>query len=156
MTKRVLRLTASASLIASLLGAAGVAHAADADTPAPAQGTATVAPLVITAERRTVNVQNAPLAASVLAGSQLQSQGVESLDDIQFHVPSLTVSDFGQGNLFNIRGIGKDLTNLQTPSGVVTYWDGIAAFPGFFQDAPYYDISNIEVLRGPQGTFAGQ
>jgi iron complex outermembrane receptor protein len=68
----------------------------------------------------------------------------------------LTVADFGQGNLFNIRGVGKDLTNVQTPSGVVTYWDGVASFPGFFADAPYYDIANIEVLRGPQGTFAGQ
>ena len=44
----------------------------------------------------------------------------------------MVVADFGQGALFNIRGLGKDLTNVQTPSGVVTYWDGVASFPGFF------------------------
>ena len=98
-----------------------------------------------------MNLQSAPIAASVITGSQLQAQGIQTLDDLQFHTPSLTVTDFGQGNLFNIRGIGKDLTNIQTPSGVVTYWDGVAGFPGFFQDAPYYDISNVEILRGPQG-----
>ncbi|HEY1426043.1 MAG TPA: TonB-dependent receptor, partial [Caulobacteraceae bacterium] len=141
------------------LAIAGVAHAADADQAAAAETNepvATAAPLTITAERRTVNLQTAPLAASVIDGAQVKAKNITELDDLQFHTPSLTVTDFGQGNLFNIRGIGKDLTNVQTPSGVVTYWDGVASFPGFFQDAPYYDISNVEVLRGPQGTFAGQ
>ena len=154
MTNRALRLSPSVGVLTALLAMAGAAHAADAD--APTATASTVTPLTITAERRTINLQTAPVAATVLPGAQLQSQGIESLDDLQFHVPSLTVADFGQGNLFNIRGIGKDLTNVQTPSGVVTYWDGVAAYPGFFADSPYYDISNIEVLRGPQGTFAGQ
>jgi iron complex outermembrane receptor protein len=163
MTKRALRRAVSACALTASLSIAGLAHAADADAAAdqpqataPASADSTVAPVTITAERRTVNVQNAPVAASVIAGAQLQNEGIETLDDLQFHTPSLTVTDFGQGNLFNIRGIGKDLTNVQTPSGVVTYWDGVASFPGFFQDAPYYDIANVEVLRGPQGTFAGQ
>ncbi len=147
------RFYASACTLALAIAAGGAARAADA---AGDQAVATVAPLTITAERRTINLQTAPVAASVIAGAQLQSEGIQTLDDLQFHTPSLTVTDFGQGNLFNIRGIGKDLTNVQTPSGVVTYWDGVASFPGFFQDAPYYDIANVEVLRGPQGTFAGQ
>ena len=155
MNKRIARWMASGSLIAFGCSLADAALAAEASTQAAAP-TTSVSEVVITAERRTVNVQTAPIAVSVLPGAQLQSEGIQSLDDIQFHTPSLTVTDFGQGNLFNIRGIGKDLTNVQTPSGVVTYWDGVAAFPGFFQDAPYYDIGNIEVLRGPQGTFAGQ
>jgi len=39
---------------------------------------------------------------------------------------------------------------------VVTYRDGIATFPGYFQEEPYYDVANVEILRGPQGTFGGQ
>ena len=124
-------LTASAASLAAMLAVSPTAKAADADQPI-ATAQATVAPLTITAERRTINLQTAPIAASVLAGGQLQARGIEGLDDLQFHTPSLTVADFGQGNLFNIRGIGKDLTNVQTPSGVVTYWDGVASFPGFF------------------------
>jgi iron complex outermembrane receptor protein len=160
MTTRTLRITVSVGALAACLAAGGLAHAADAAADATATATAppetTVAPVTITAERRTTNLQTAPVVATVLQGQKLQDAGIENLDDLQFHTPSLTVADFGQGNLFNIRGVGKDLTNVQTPSGVVTYWDGVAAFPGFFADAPYYDISNIEVLRGPQGTFAGQ
>jgi iron complex outermembrane receptor protein len=123
MTKRALRRAVSACALTASLSIAGLAHAAYADAAAdqpqataPASADSTVAPVTITAERRTVNVQNAPVAASVIAGAQLQNEGIETLDDLQFHTPSLTVTDFGQGNLFNIRGIGKDLTNVQTPS----------------------------------------
>ena len=156
MTKLALRLAVSASALAASLAAASLACADDSAPVATAPADQSVAPVTVTAERRTINLQSAPLAASVISGAQLQANGIEGLDDLQFHTPSLTVTDFGQGNLFNIRGIGKDLTNIQTPSGVVTYWDGVASFPGFFQDAPYYDIANVEILRGPQGAFAGQ
>src|SRR6202000_1074757 len=77
-------------------------------------------------------------------------------DQLQTAVPSLTVQNFGQGNDINIRGIGKGEQNSGTLTGVVIYRDGVATFPGYFQSEPYYDIANVQVLRGPQGTFAGQ
>src|SRR6185312_8155715 len=70
--------------------------------------------------------------------------------------PSLTVNNFGQGNDFDIRGIGKGEHNTQTSTGVITYRDGVATFPGYIQEEPYYDVASVQVLRGPQGTFAGQ
>jgi iron complex outermembrane receptor protein len=154
-----------ASVSSAALAAAWLLAAHPAAAQASAQAPAAAAkptddgdqPVVtVTAERRKINLQTAPLAATVVAGAQLQQRGIETVDDLQFHAPSLTVVDAGGSVLLNIRGLGKDLNNVQTPSGVVTYWDGVATFPGFFQNSPYYDISNIEVLRGPQGTFAGQ
>ena len=79
-----------------------------------------------------------------------------TVDQLQFVSPSLTVNNFGQGNDFDIRGIGKGEHNSQTSTGVVTYRDGVATFPGYIQEEPYYDVADIEVLRGPQGTFSGQ
>ncbi len=143
----------SSAALASAIGATGAARAADA--AASAQST-TLQELVVTAERRTVNLQTAPITASVISGEALNNKNIFSVDTLQFTVPSLTVNNFGLGYDFNIRGIGKEEGNIQTPSGIVVYRDGLATFPGFFQDEPYYDISNIEVLRGPQGTFAGQ
>ena len=67
-----------------------------------------------------------------------------------------TVNNFGQGIDFNIRGIGKAEHNTQTTTGVITYRDGVATFPGYFTAEPYYDIARVEILRGPQGTFVGQ
>ena len=112
--------------------------------------------VTVTAERRSTNLQAAPVAATVVSGVQLQQRGVYTVDQLQFISPSLTVSNFGDGEDFNIRGIGKGETNIQTPSGIVIYRDGVAVFPGFFTEEPFFDIANIEILRGPQGTFAGQ
>jgi iron complex outermembrane receptor protein len=110
----------------------------------------------VTAERRVVNLQKSPLAASVLQGEELEKLGIVSVDQLQFAMPSVTVNNFGQGINFNIRGIGKGEHNSQTTTGVITYRDGVATFPGYFTAEPYYDIERVEILRGPQGTFAGQ
>lgn len=145
----------TASTFGLAMAFAPLAQAADA--PASQKPAAsTLETLVVTAERRTTNLQTTPIAVSALSGEQLQAKGIDTVDALQFATPSLTVNNFGQGNDFNIRGIGKGETNVQTPSGVITYRDGVASFPGFFQDEPYFDVASIEVLRGPQGTFAGQ
>jgi iron complex outermembrane receptor protein len=112
--------------------------------------------VVVTAERRSTNLQQTPIAASVLTGADLINKGIVTVDQLQTVMPSVSIQNFGQGNDFNIRGIGKGEHNTQTSTGVITYRDGVATFPGYFQDEPFYDIGNLEVLRGPQGTFAGQ
>src|SRR6202044_2677136 len=116
----------------------------------------TLSEVVVTAERRSTNLQTTAIAATVLTQKDLTKSGVFKVDQLQFVSPSLTVNNFGQGNDIDIRGIGKGEHNTQTGTGVVTYRDGVASFPGYFQDEPYYDIASVEVLRGPQGTFSGQ
>jgi iron complex outermembrane receptor protein len=112
--------------------------------------------VVVTAQRRTERLQTTPITASVLSGSDLANQSIVNVDALQFAMPSVTVNNFGQGLEFNIRGIGKAEHNTQTTTGVITYRDGVATFPGYFQEEPYFDIARVEVLRGPQGTIAGQ
>lgn len=75
---------------------------------------------------------------------------------MQIAAPSIVVNNFGQGIDFNVRGIGKGEHNTQTATGVITYRDGVPTFPGYFQQEPYYDVANIQILRGPQGTTVGQ
>lgn len=144
----------SASVLALAWSGAAAAQTA-APTPA-GKGATTVKEVVITAERRSTNVQKTAIAATVLTGDQLAKSGVFTVDQLQFVSPSLTVNNFGQGNDVDIRGIGKGEHNTQTSTGVVTYRDGAATFPGYIQEEPYYDVSSVEVLRGPQGTFSGQ
>ncbi|MGC1302144.1 MAG: TonB-dependent receptor [Caulobacteraceae bacterium] len=157
--------TASSAQTTTIAQADSSAPAATSAAPAPSSaapaaksgGRSTqVQEVVVTAERRTTNLQQTPIAATVLTQDDLQKRGVFTVDQLQFVSPSLTVNNFGQGNDIDIRGIGKGEHNTQTGTGVVTYRDGVASFPGYFQEEPYYDISSIEVLRGPQGTFSGQ
>jgi len=150
---RIQALCLSASVLALTYG--GVATAQTAPAATDSKDT-TVKEVVITAERRTTNLQKTPIAATVLSGSDLIKKGVMTVDQLQFVSPSVTVNNFGQGNDIDIRGIGKGEHNSQTTTGVVTYRDGVASFPGYIQEEPYYDIANVEVLRGPQGTFSGQ
>ena len=143
---------------AAVLLWAGAAQAQQAQ-PAPADPTAEQDALlddvVVTAERRTTNLQETAVAATVLSGQDLENRGVTSLEQLQFVAPSTTVQNFGQGNFFNVRGIGKSEPTTAIGVGVTTYRDGVPVFPGYFQTEPYYDIGSVELLRGPQGTFAG-
>ncbi len=138
----------SASVLALVCCSAVYPQMAKAD-----QGVETV---VVTAERRSENLMKTPISADVISGNELQTKGVLTVDQLQFIAPSVTVDNFGQGIDFNIRGIGKGEHNSQTATGVITYRDGIATFPGYVAEEPYYDISSIQILRGPQGTFVGQ
>jgi iron complex outermembrane receptor protein len=135
----------------------GAAAAQGVGTPPKTDnGASGVKEVVVTAERRTTNLQRTPIAATVLDQNDLLKNGVLTVDALQFITPSLTVNNFGQGNDIDIRGIGKGEHNTQTLTGVITYRDGVSTFPGYIQEEPYYDIGSVEVLRGPQGTFSGQ
>jgi len=112
--------------------------------------------VTVTAGRRSEPLQSSSISATVLSGDDLMRAGVNVVDQLQFATPSATVNNFGQGINFNIRGIGKAETNTQTTTGVITYRDGVATFPGYFAEEPYYDIASVQILRGPQGTFGGQ
>ena len=112
--------------------------------------------IVVTAQRRVSNLQETALAVTVISGDALKEKGVRDLVDVQYVAPSVTISDFGSANVFNIRGIGRSKVDIEIPSGVVIYQDGVPSIAGYFQNEPYYDMRSVEVLRGPQGTFVGK
>jgi iron complex outermembrane recepter protein len=149
-------LLVSACASGLLWGGAALAADPAATGPAASADSTTVGELVITAEHRSTNLQTTAVAATVLTGTDLQTRGVNAEDMIQFATPSANIENSGQSSNLNIRGIGKSETASTTVVGVIIYRDGLATFPGFFQDEPFYDIASIEVLRGPQGTFQGQ
>lgn len=147
-------LSLSVSVLALCCGAAHAQSTAGSSTGNAANRT--IETVVVTAERRAENLMTTPISASVVSGSDLANRGVLTVNDLQFVAPSVTVDDFGQGINFDIRGVGKGAHNTQTETGVITYRDGVATFPGYLTEEPYYDIANVQVLRGPQGTFVGE
>jgi iron complex outermembrane receptor protein len=159
MRAAVLWLSASALALMSCGAAEAQTTPADSSKPAAASNkdtTTSVGEVIVTAERRPENLMKTSIAASVLSGADLASKGIVNVDQLQFSMPNVTIDNFGQGLEFNIRGIGKAEHNSQTSTGVITYRDAVATFPGYFQEEPYFDIASVEVLRGPQGTIAGQ
>jgi iron complex outermembrane receptor protein len=155
-------MTRTLSLSTSVLAlvCCGAVHAqtapATAGSSSASASSGGVEVVVVTAERRTENLMTTPITASVLNAQDLKSLDVVDVNSLQFVVPNVTINDLGQGVDFDIRGIGKGEHNTQTPVGVVTYRDGASTFPGYVTAEPYYDIANVAVFRGPQGTFVGQ
>ena len=164
---KIHRLTGRASWLVVSLLTLGWCSMASAQSPEPGDDDANaeedsnsedseMGVVVVTAERRDEPLQTTPIAATVLSGEELVERGINVVDHLMFVTPSATVNNFGQGIDFNIRGIGKGEHNTQTTTGVITYRDGVATFPGYFTGEPYYDIATVEILRGPQGTFSGE
>lgn len=153
-------LLAGASALALVWSGAAAAQTASAPaqdaSAAPETSQSDEDEIVVTAQRRSENLMTTAVSASVLSGTQLDHKGVGNVDALQFAMPSVVVNNFGQGNDFNVRGIGKAEHNTQTTTGVITYRDGVPSFPGYIQGEPYFDVGNIQVLRGPQGTIVGQ
>ena len=92
-------LHASASGLAFAAACLATAHTAAAQTTSQTaqQQSNKGADVVITAERRRINLQVAPVAAVVATGHQLQQRGVYNVDQLQFISPSLTVTNYGIG-----------------------------------------------------------
>ena len=112
--------------------------------------------IVITAQRRVERLDQVPIAASVVSGAELTARGASSLDDLGSLAPALNVQNQQALSYVNIRGVGLQTTNPTTSSGVANYSDGFfIPHESAIADA-YYDVGQIEVLRGPQGTLVGQ
>jgi iron complex outermembrane receptor protein len=112
--------------------------------------------VVVTAERRMVDLQKTTLAATVLSADDLKNKSVINLASLQSAAPGITINDYGSANVFNMRGVGREAVDVEIPSGIAIYRDGVPTLAGYFQGEPYFDMESVEVLRGPQGTFAGQ
>ncbi len=117
--------------------------------------------IVVTATRRETNLQSTPLSISVVGSQALADRHVQSLYDFaDGAVPSLRVATFEarQSALtVGIRGIVPlDANQPAREQGVGIYIDGVYLGRQHGLNAALFDITRIEVLRGPQGTLFGR
>jgi iron complex outermembrane receptor protein len=154
---RVEMITGVAGL-AVALAFAPAAHAQDAATAPPAgeQAEAGLAEIVVTAERRTQNLQQVPISATVLDAADISRKGVTDVADLQQIAPSVAINTFNRSTFINIRGVGIAQSAPTSNPGVAFYIDGSLIPHEQFIGQSFYDIASIEVLRGPQGTLTGQ
>ncbi len=112
--------------------------------------------IVITAERREVNLQETPISATVLSGAALIEKGVDNIDEIQQVAPSLAINSYNRSTFINIRGVGIAQSAPTSNPGVAYYLDGVFFPHEQFIGQSFFDLGSVEVLRGPQGTLTGQ
>eukprot|EP01030_Chromulinospumella_sphaerica_P016872 gene16872-16687_t len=165
MTKFRTQLLAGAAFsIAMMLGAPSfaqeqpVAHAeGEAGDEA---GPTDVGEVIITATKRETNLQDTPIAVSVVGVQQLENAHVESFLDLAGQLPSLRVSTFESRQsalTVGIRGIVPgDANQPAREQGVGIYLDGVYLGKQQGLNATMLDLERVEVLRGPQGTLFGR
>ncbi len=158
----MVRLSANLLLTASLLtlvAMPAVAQTAPADgqaaSPAPPSDSGDI---IVTARRVAENQQSVPMSLTAISGEQLREQNVTMVSDLTRLVPSLNFStDLNRNNVtFAMRGQRETRTSPGTGGGpaVVPYFaeaPSRAIGPGQF-----FDLQNVQVLKGPQGTLFGQ
>ncbi|GGN52210.1 TonB-dependent receptor [Novosphingobium indicum] len=152
MNNRILKcvLLSTAVFIAAPVAAQDTgAEVSDADA-------ASSGDIVVTARRREERLQDVPVSISAFSPEALQRSTVQTVSDIKTIAPGFTFSsEGGKDNVsLTLRGIGQLPLGEVTP-GVVIYLND-TPLPSVGSNVPTYDISSIQVLKGPQGTLFGR
>ena len=139
---------------------ASAASAAAADTAVDDQDTQSRGDVIIvTARRRQETAQEVPLAISVIKADSIESTGNFNVQKLQQLAPTLQVySSNPRNTAVNIRGIGVPfgLTSDGFEQGVGIYVDDVYNSRVAAAVFDFLDVSQVEVLRGPQGTLYGK
>src|ERR1700677_3771495 len=122
------RTVGSAGFIAGaamLLASTGFAQQATPTTVTPGAGeTTALEEIVVTAQKRSEDIQHVPIAMSAITAETLKNNRVETTQDIQNAVPALQYQNLGGYGEPYLRGIGTDFTQPNADASVATYIDG--------------------------------
>jgi len=119
------------------------------------QAAARLEEIVVTAEKRESTVQDTPLSIAAYSGADLAAQGLTSTESLAAYTPGLTIQKEVIGKV-SIRGIGTENYTVGSDPGVAIHTDGVYVARSSVSIFDFYDVSRIEVLRGPQGTLYGR
>ena len=159
---RPLSVYAVVSSILFLAGAAAaVAQEAPATSTAAPADTGGLAEIVVTAERRSENIQNVPIAVTAFTAEALQSRNLTDIHSLGNLSPGVNLDSgapfSGDRSVLSasIRGVGQDdfAFNLQPAVGV--YLDGVYLARTIGANQNLLDVDRVEILKGPQGTLFG-
>ncbi len=149
------------TLAAWLLAGVAVAGIAQAET-APAAGATEVQEIVVTATKRSENIRNVPAAITALNAQSLAKSGFVKLEDYVAQVPGLSITTVDPGSMqIAIRGItsgeseASPTTSIYVDEAPFGSVNAYAAGGDLTPDLDPAELSQIEVLKGPQGTLYG-
>jgi iron complex outermembrane recepter protein len=157
--KTTLHLAAVAAVLA-LSGPEARAQTAATNAPKGAEasraGEEAIAEIIVTARRTEENAQTVPVSITAVDAATMATLGITTTNDLQKLVPGVILNGAGSysNTAYAIRGQSKAVAGQGQPS-VVTYFNEVPllAIGGF---TPTFDMDNVQILKGPQGTLFGR
>ena len=123
-----------------------------------AQEPAALEEVVVTAQKRTEDVQDVPVSVLAFGAAALERLNAQQLGDIERAAPNVSFGS-GAGGSFNaigVRGVIDSSRNIGVDARVSVYVDGVYVGRSYATDQSLLGIERVEVLRGPQGTLYGK
>lgn len=159
-TRLKIALCATVAVISQIDPRTGVAQTAQTSAAASTG----LEEIVVTARRREERLQTVPLAITAFSGDDIEKKHINDLSDLGLSVPSLAVTQEQSdpnaiySNQLRLRGLaGTVVYFADVPVGNTDFSTGSASpFPHGTSPGYYYDLDNVEVLKGPQGTLFGK
>ena len=145
----------------ALLGGGIAMPAAAQDTPQNyAEAPEGLGDIIVTAQRREENIQDVPISVTVIDDGTLEAITASGQDirALSGRVPSLLIeSSFGRTfPRFYIRGLGNTDFDFNASQPVSLVYDDVVLENPILKGFPVFDMQQVEVLRGPQGTLFGR
>lgn len=148
---------AIAAAIAAMGGGTGGVLAQEGQLIQGAQPQRALEEIIVTTERRAATQATLPMSMEVLTGVDLASSQIKDIIDLQNQVPALQFFQNGSYVQANIRGVGNPSTGGPSEQvGVPIFFDGGTQGEEMALASGFFDVGDVQVLRGPQATFVGQ
>jgi iron complex outermembrane recepter protein len=112
--------------------------------------------IVVTIQKRVESLQDVPASVTAKTGEQLSQSGVNGTADLAVVIPSLAFVQATNEAEPRLRGIGTNQSGPGAESEVPLYVDGVYQSSMFANVFDLFDVKQVEVLRGPQGTLFGR
>jgi iron complex outermembrane receptor protein len=112
--------------------------------------------IIVTAQKRSERLQDVPIAIVSISADQIAARGIAEVRDLNTLVPSLNVTASTGHALPSLRGVGSAVLGPGIESPVAFYVDGVYYADSAQALLSFNSISQIDVLKGPQGTLFGR
>lgn len=140
-----------------VLASPTVAQDAAQEAPQASSDAEPMGEIIVQARRRDESLQDVPLVVNAVTADTIDKLNIRNFAEISSVVPGLqlTPNANGIGTSSSIRGVNHDV-NVSAENGTIQYYRNDAPVPSSFVFQTMYDVGQIEVLRGPQGTLRGR
>lgn len=144
--------------VAGLLATPNAAFAQDSEAGTSADDEFGERVIVVQARRQNETLQEVPVTVTAIGGETLQRYNIDQVADITSRVPTLNVQvgGSGSGGQLSLRGVGSSNISAAFDSAVAFDYDGVVVSTMRLVQAGFFDVEQIDVLRGPQSLFFGK